>query len=388
MVEVAIEQDKLKVRRSEDYKEWTKEDVLLEIKELYKTEVHFNSKYMLENHPVLFFAARRYFKNWAKAVKEAGLDYSKIRLIRRNPKVDFYLRQDFENYLRYQRQISENTTKIYLSLIIRFQKFLWQNTDTKKEFNNVTPQDISDFLHFLQGKNSASTIGLYINALRCYYKFAYYFCKIESLGQLDSFLNNIVKTKKNHSIAAIPEREEVSRLRLVLSQQLELNSWNKHSFQYKNTLRDFVMIELLITSGMRASELNNLECKDIDLEKKTIFIKKGKGGYPRMSIFGESVLSLLKEYLEIYKFAPNDKLFSRHGNFIWRVVRDWAAKAQIHKRIHPHSFRHYFITESQRQGIPVTSVATQVGHRALNTTLGYTHWDINSLVEQFKEHTI
>jgi site-specific recombinase XerD len=392
MIEIASRQENLAVGRSKmvkerkQHKKWMKkEDVLLEIKKIYNQGVRVNCGYMFKNHFALVIAARHYFKNWANAVKQAGLDYSKIRVIRRNAKVDFYLRQDFENYLRYERQLSERTTQNYLFLVSRFQKFLSQNP-TKKELNNVTRQDISDFLRHLQEKNTVSSVSLYVIALRCYYKWAHYFYKIESLGQIDSFLNNIVRTKRIRSVVVVPKKEEIVQLRTCLSQQLQFNSWNKNGRQYRDTLRAYAIIELLITTGLRSRELMELRQQDIDLENKRIFIKDGKGGHQRVILFGDSAVDVLREYCQINKFLPDETIFRMsQDNVAYRTVKLWAAKAGINLKIHPHSFRHYFITETQRQGVPVTSVATQVGHRSLNTTLGYTHWDIDSLEEQFKE---
>lgn len=277
---------------------------------------------------------------------------------------------EFEKYLRYERQLSDLTIRNYLVYTKHFQKFLSQGQGlfAHRELNKVNRQDISNFLGSLRNRVSMSSTSQYIVALRCYYKWAYYILRSKNLGEVSFFLENIVRLRRNQAVVAVPTREEVDKLRNVLNQFLQLNSWNKGSLQYRATLRAYVIIELLASSGIRSNELKNLERQDINLDERIMLIKKGKGGYQRESIFGKNALALLKEYFEIYNFAPSERIFSPHDNFIYRIVRTWANKARINPKIHPHSFRHYFITESEKLNIPLQTTADQVGHRDLNTT--------------------
>ena len=295
----------------------------------------------------------------------------------------------FENYLRFERQLSEVTTKSYLRMINQFKKFLTQDILNGGDLNKANRQDVSSFLASLRDKNAVSSISLFIVALRCYYKWAYYFFKGEDLGQLSFFLNNIIKLKRVRGVIPIPTRDEVVKLRSVLSQYLKLNSWNKDGRPYRDTLRAYAIIELLITAGLRSKELRDLCRQDVDLENRTIFIRSGKGGHQRISLFGESAVNVLIEYFEINKFYPEQKIFSvAQYNVIYRTVKLWAAKAQINPNVYTHSFRHYFITESQRLGVKIQDVADQVGHRDLNTTRNYTHLNIGYLQDVYKDKTI
>lgn len=296
---------------------------------------------------------------------------------------------NFENYLRFERQLSDTTIKNYLHLIKQFKKFLSQDVLMAGDLNKADRQTISNFLGSLREKNSISSISMYIIALRCYYKWAYYVFKDEDIGQLSFFLSNIVKTKRVHNIIPIPTRAEVMKLRSVLSQYLQLNSWDKNGRPFRDTLRAYAIIELLITAGLRSKELRELYRKDVDLENRTIFVRSGKGNHQRVALFGESAIKVLKEYFEINEFCPEERIFSvAQYNVIYRTVKLWAAKAQINPKVYTHSFRHYFITESQRLGVDIQSVADQVGHRDLNTTRNYTHLNIEHLREKYKEITI
>ncbi len=291
--------------------------------------------------------------------------------------------KEFEDYLRNGRHFTECSIKHYMYFLGQFKTFLAQNLFSK-DLNSAEEKDISEFLIYLKRRLCDSSIALYIITLRCYYNWAAYRLKTSGTQNIAFYLKNIIKTKKTRKIVAVPTREEVIQLRRILNQFLQLNSWNKGSRFYTETLRAYAMIELLITSGLRASELGRLRCQDVDLKNKTLFVRMGKGGHQRVSLFGESAVNILREYIDLKKFAPEDKLFSMRSNLVYRTVKLWAAKAEINTAIHPHSFRHYFITESQRLGVDLQTVADQVGHVDLNTTRGYTHLSIENIKEKYQ----
>jgi len=254
--------------------------------------------------------------------------------------------KEFKNYLRSERQLSKVTIGNYLFLINQFQKFLSQ---TSEGLNMITRQDISNFLNYLQNKgNVKSSINLYIIALRNYYKWAYSFYKDEELSRIVFFLYHKLKIEEERKAPVIPTREEISKLRSALNQFLQLNSYDKNSRFYRYALRAYTMIEIFITAGLRSKELKSLQRKDIDLESRIIFVKKRKGDYQRFSLCGESTIEVLKEYFEVYKFAPEDIIFPMaQQNVVNRTVKRWATNAQINPRIVSHSLRLYFITQSK-----------------------------------------
>lgn len=292
----------------------------------------------------------------------------------------------FEKYLKFERHLSEITVKNYFFVIRKFQEFLSTDLFTSSDLTKITQQDVTNFLIFLKNKEiSKSSIGLYVIALRTYYKWAYYFYKDEKIGKISFFLNNIVKITRDSKIPVVPTKEEIVKLRWILNQFLQLNSYNKDSRPYRDTLRAYAMIEIFVTAGLRSKELKSLQRKDIDLENKIIFVRKGKGDYQRFSIFGESAVQVLKEYFEIYKFLPDDIIFPMaQQNVINRTIKLWAAKARINPKIHAHSFRHYFITESEKNDVPLEVIADQVGHKDLNSTRHYIHLDIEHIQERYK----
>lgn len=130
---------------------------------------------------------------------------------------------NFRHFLTVDRQLAAVTVKNYLYFIEYFHRFLFP-----KEMNQTTREDITNFLSYLHTKGlDKSSISLFIVSLRNYFKWAYYTYLTDNLGQVDFFLKNIIKTKRDSKIPAIPTRDEILKLRTILKQFLQLNSWNK-----------------------------------------------------------------------------------------------------------------------------------------------------------------
>lgn len=300
----------------------------------------------------------------------------------------------FENYLLYERHLTNSSVVQYLSKLHEFNRFLKNDTSRPQDFNSVNKATVLEFLSYLQKvkKNNSATLSNYIVVLRTYYKWAIYVTKgsifspdkKENLNTLLHYLLNIVKVKRQHNVPFVPTLEDVTRLRDVMKAYLQLNSFDKARPTYRKILMAYTMMELFITTGMRSNELRSLQLKDVDIPNKVLFIAKGKGGYQRHSIFGESAVELLKEYIEVFNFQPNDFLFPiKRANYINPIIKRWASRARISPKLHTHSFRHFFITESENRGVPLQIIAQQVGHQSLNSTKHYTHLNIQKVKERY-----
>ncbi len=117
-----------------------------------------------------------------------------------------------------------------------------------------------------------------------------------------------------------------------------------------------VMIKLLLFTGMRNSELANLEIDDVDLDACTLRIDQGKGKKDRYLPFPRSFRGELSQYLENqqarqarYLFETNrlDKFTTR---WIRKIIKRYADEAAINKRIYPHLFRHQLLTHLAKKG--------------------------------------
>jgi integrase/recombinase XerD len=165
-------------------------------------------------------------------------------------------------------------------------------------------------------------------------------------------------------------------------------------------LRDKAILETLYATGIRASELIQLSPFDIDTEERTLRVVRGKGGKDRNVPLTPFAATAIEEYLArgrpsllatrkatsgVYPEKASTRLFvSARGGLIHRatlaqIVRHWASKAGVEKRVTPHVFRHSVATHLLRHGADIRHIQVFLGHESLTTTERYTHVEISDL---------
>ena len=165
------------------------------------------------------------------------------------------------------------------------------------------------------------------------------------------------------------------------------------------SLRDRAILELLFSSGLRVSELVNLNRDQVNL-KTGEFSVRGKGGKVRVVFVSNLAKAALERYLE-KREDVDPALFTRVGikhlekknesdnlritpRTIQRVVKFYATKAGIVKDVHPHTLRHSFATDLIQSGADIRSVQEMLGHSSVTTTQIYTHVTNKQLKEVHK----
>lgn len=153
--------------------------------------------------------------------------------------------------------------------------------------------------------------------------------------------------------------------------------------------RDRVIFEIFLSTGIRLSELVNLDLDDVDLDGKHIRII-GKGGMPQVKFLKSSVRTLLRAYLKERRHltgpdVPALFVSSRDARLCQRQVAQrlayWLAKAGIEKKITPHGLRHTFATHLYSRTSDLLLVKRALGHRDISTTEIYTHLSDEALEE-------
>jgi len=152
-------------------------------------------------------------------------------------------------------------------------------------------------------------------------------------------------------------------------------------------LRDRAIIELLFSSGLRVSELVNLNRDHVNTERRE-FMVRGKGQKDRPVFISKSASQNVKNYLQARSDAlpPLFLNYSRNnysdnsGNFrrlgprsIQRIINKYTRLAGITKHVSPHTLRHSFATDLLMNGADIRSVQTMLGHSSISTTQVYTH---------------
>jgi integrase/recombinase XerD len=287
-------------------------------------------------------------------------------MMKHSPKnsIDAYL-DNFLNYLMVEKGLSKNTIESYSRDLQKFITYLEKNNCT--DVSRITNLDIMSFLVEIksQGLSSKST-GRNLSALRMFFKFSV------QEGFLDADPSiNIESPKIGASLPSVLSIVEVDSL---LSQP---------DVKTTRGLRDRAMLELLYATGVRVSELVNLKLTSINLEVGYI-IAFGKGSKERIIPLGDTAKHYFKEYLVTARpkhakgmtspflfLNPSGKKFSREG--FWKMLKRYALKSGINKKLSPHTLRHSFATHLLERGADLRSVQIMLGHVDIATTQIYTH---------------
>jgi site-specific recombinase XerD len=149
-------------------------------------------------------------------------------------------------------------------------------------------------------------------------------------------------------------------------------------------LRDRAILELLFSTGLRISELCALSTDDVDLSRDE-FSVRGKGDKIRVVFLSESAKSAISSYLKARK-DMSDALFVQYGKnaknasdvrlsvrAVQRMLKSYAIKAGITRKVSPHVIRHSFATDLLSNGADIRSVQALLGHANIGTTQIYTH---------------
>lgn len=191
---------------------------------------------------------------------------------------------------------------------------------------------------------------------------------------LRSFLKYLTKRSikslpaDNIELAKVPERS----LDLINSDELDrfLDGPN-HEKDEQKKLRDKAVLELFYSTGLRVSELCSLP-RDLDMSKNE-FSVRGKGEKVRVVFLTDAAKDSIRAYLAKDKSLTSSRLFDLTPRSIERLVKYYAVKAGISKKVTPHVIRHSFATDLLQNGADLRSVQALLGHANITTTQIYTH---------------
>jgi site-specific recombinase XerD len=164
-------------------------------------------------------------------------------------------------------------------------------------------------------------------------------------------------------------------------------------------LRDRAIVELLFSSGLRVSELTNLNRDHVNTTRRE-FMVRGKGQKDRPVFIGEAAASHVKNYLasRIDNLPPLFLSYSRNNSVsnsgdyrrltprsVQRIINKYAKLGGITKHVSPHTMRHSFATDLLMNGADIRSVQSMLGHSSISTTQVYTHVTDQHLREVYEK---
>jgi integrase/recombinase XerD len=268
-------------------------------------------------------------------------------------------------YVSGELNLSQNTISGYKKDISQYIDFL-MNVRLRKDPNEIIVDDIRHFLGSLKRKHlSNGSQSRKLTAIKSFHRFLYQekYVKI-----------NIAKSLSS------PKR--VKKLPIILSIDEIDQLLNCLTAENPQTIRNKAMIEVAYSSGLRVSELVNLQFKHLHLEMGFLDIL-GKGQKSRIVPIGEQAIDSLKLYLSQSRpkllNKQTDYIFLSHvGNPLSRqsfnlIIKESAIKAGINKPISPHKLRHSFASHLLARGIDLRYIQELLGHEDISTTEIYTH---------------
>ena len=280
---------------------------------------------------------------------------------------------DFKTYLLVDKNYSNNTVESYIRDIVYFLEY------ENKKIVDISKKDIDNYiLHILPSYNENS-VNRVIASIKSFYKY---------LSIYKGFINvseDVSSLKRKKALPKYLSIEEVDKL---LDIELET------PFDYRNK----TMLEVLYATGMRASELINLDLNNVDIKNMVINVY-GKGSKERIVPLSKLATKYLDMYINSFrpllfvkKQKPTDALFlNNHGNRItrqglYKMIAGIAKTKGINKEITPHTLRHSFATHMIECGADVRSVQELLGHENVVTTEIYTHLANNFIKNSYNEY--
>ncbi|HUU83579.1 MAG TPA: site-specific tyrosine recombinase/integron integrase [Phycisphaerae bacterium] len=322
---------------------------------------------------------------------------------------------EFLNYLTYERHFSPHTAKCYAADLRQFTGFLCgpgtaptgegsaafgqsgsvyggpggstatvtsttSQTEVRQKLVAMDTDTIRRFLGFLgQQDYSKSTTARKLATLRSFYKF----CRRR--GYVDGNPLATIRTPKQEK--RLPKFLEPEQIGILL---------NTPDVNTLLGARDRAMLEVLYSTGLRVSELVDLNMDDVDYVGQCVHVR-GKGKKQRTTPIGPTALAAVRKYLDMRRADPRSANFDQQAMFankhgqrlstrsVRRKLDKYLAQAGLDPSISPHTLRHSFATHMLNNGADLRSVQELLGHQSLSTTQIYTHLTTARLKKAYDE---
>ncbi|MBN2694578.1 site-specific tyrosine recombinase XerD [bacterium] len=291
-------------------------------------------------------------------------------------KNDIYI-DSYLTYIKVEKQLADNTIESYKNDVVIFSRFLEKED---KDFIDVIKDDIEEFLEELYEKEyNENSVAHIITSLKSLYKYLILERYTDSSPMI-----NIHPPKLERKLPIYLTFKEIEALLEAPDQSTP------------EGVRDYAMIELMYSSGLRVTELITLRMRQLHLEQGYVSIL-GKGSKERIVPFGSRGKKALESYFDEARggFYDDKKSedyiflsrlgtpFTRQG--FWKSLKEYALKAGITKNISPHKLRHSFATHLLENGADLRMIQKMLGHSNISTTQIYTHIHYERLSKIFNK---
>jgi integrase/recombinase XerD len=280
---------------------------------------------------------------------------------------------NFKNYQNLERGLAKNSILAYERDLKKLQA--WAEEHERLPLK-VSYDDLLKFIHDVCSENMAArSQSRLISAIKTFYKFLVY----EDLIQENP--SKLLETPKlGRKLPDVLNEVEIEKIIEAIDLSAEGGERNR------------AIIETLYGCGLRVSELTHLRISDLFFDQELIRVI-GKGNKERIVPINRMAMKRiniykneLRNFITIKKGNEDYLFLNRRGaklsrEFIFMLVKDLAEKAQLRKKISPHSFRHSFASHLVNNGADIRIVQELLGHASILTTEIYTHLDNQKLVD-------
>ena len=289
------------------------------------------------------------------------------------------LTDSFLDYLRYERNYSQETVKAYREDLMQFEAYCAKETKEESySLAEVGTQTVRGWILSLMDENVAvATVNRKLSTLRSFYRFL----MKRGVCQNNPMLK-IVGPKKKKRLPVFVKEKEMDRL-------LDDVDFGE-GFE---ACRDRAIVEVFYLTGIRLSELIGLKDEDVDFSSSLIKVT-GKRNKQRLIPFGEELKKDLQVYVKMRDeyVKPDVKAFfvRKSGEQLYRsivesIVTRSLSKVVTLKKKSPHVLRHTFATMMLNHDAQLTAIKELLGHESLTTTEVYTHTTFEELKRMYNQ---
>ena len=282
-----------------------------------------------------------------------------------------FLLERFHDFLALEQGSARTTTEAYERDLERFA--LFARSKGARAPTGVTSRLLKDYVYHLKDVGLAPTsIRRNVSAVRTYYRF------LLGEGQVVRDPSERLETpKKWRTLPDVLTAAEIDRLLAAVTLDEPL------------AFRDRAMLELAYGAGLRVSEWISLGVKDVMLDEALVRVL-GKGSKERLVPIGRRAIAATAVYVR--ELRPRLEKGKGRGALIlsargapltrmgaWKILQKYVRKAELKKRVTPHTLRHSFATHLLEGGADLRAVQEMLGHANIRTTQHYTHVDRDRL---------
>ena len=287
--------------------------------------------------------------------------------------------KNFKNYLKIERNLSKNTITSYLFDLQKLNIFLEENNFSSNPLH-IKESTLKKFVYKISKEIKPSSQARIISGIKRFFDFLI----LENILN-ENPLENIETPKIGSKLPTTLTVKEIDKL----IDSIDIKS--------KNKIRNKAIIEILYSCGLRVSELITLKVSDLYFNESIIKVT-GKGNKERFVPISKGAINYIEKYLneirifQKIKKGSEDTLFlNERGSglsrvMIYIILNDLKIKAEINKKIGPHTLRHSFATHLLENGADLITIQNMLGHENIVTTERYLHVNRKHLIESISKY--